>query len=127
GTSESGFRGEVEAEQTLQRGERLLAMIENHEHLDLRGPGAQEAQMRLTNLQPAAPTPAASSPIGDDSSGSWTAKIPISTLVASSHASTTPKRRSADASSATTAVRQRPIWQAANLYSAAMSRSPPKM
>ena len=30
GTSESGFRGEVEAEQTLQRGERLLAMIENH-------------------------------------------------------------------------------------------------
>jgi hypothetical protein len=51
GTSESGFRGEVEAEQTLQRGERLLAMIENHEHLDLRGPGAQEAQMRLTNLQ----------------------------------------------------------------------------
>jgi hypothetical protein len=26
-------------------------MIENHEHLDLRGPGAQEAQMRLTNLQ----------------------------------------------------------------------------
>jgi len=50
-TSESGFRGEVEAEHTLQRGERLLAMIETHEHLDLRGPGAQEAQMRLTNLQ----------------------------------------------------------------------------
>jgi len=51
GTSESGFRGEVEAEQTLQRGERLLAMIENHEHHDLRGPAAHEAQTRLNNLQ----------------------------------------------------------------------------
>jgi hypothetical protein len=51
GTSESGFRGEVEAEQTLQRGERLLAMIENHVHDDLRGPAAREAQIRLTNLQ----------------------------------------------------------------------------
>ena len=50
GTSESGFRGEVEAEQTLQRGERLLAMIENHEHHDLRGPAAREAQTRLDNL-----------------------------------------------------------------------------
>ena len=51
GTSESGFRGEVEAEQTLQRGERLFAMIENHEHHDLRGPAAREAQNRLDNLQ----------------------------------------------------------------------------
>ena len=51
GTSESGFRGEVQAEQTLQRGERLFAMIENHEHHDLRGPAAREAQNRLDNLQ----------------------------------------------------------------------------
>ena len=51
GTSESGFRGEVKAEQTLQRGERLFAMIENHEHHDLRGPAAREAQNRLDNLQ----------------------------------------------------------------------------
>jgi hypothetical protein len=51
GTSESGFRGEVEAEHTLERGERLLAIIENHEHHDLRGPAAHEAQIRLTNLQ----------------------------------------------------------------------------
>jgi hypothetical protein len=51
GTSESGFRGEVEAEQSLQRGERLLAMIENYEHRDLRGPAAGEAEERLTNLQ----------------------------------------------------------------------------
>ena len=51
GTSDSGFRGEVEAEQSLQRGERLLAMIENHEHHDLRGPAAREAQTRLDNLE----------------------------------------------------------------------------
>ena len=51
GTTESGFRGEVEAEQSLQRGERLLAMIENNEHHDLRGPAAPEAEERLTNLQ----------------------------------------------------------------------------
>ena len=51
GTSDSGFRGEVEAEQSLQRGERLLAMIENYEHLDLRGPAAGEAEERLTNLE----------------------------------------------------------------------------
>ena len=51
GTSESGFRGEVEAEQSLQRGERRLAMIENHEHHGLRGPAAPEAEERLNNLQ----------------------------------------------------------------------------
>jgi hypothetical protein len=32
GTSRPGFRAEVEAEQALERGERLLAMIEGHEH-----------------------------------------------------------------------------------------------
>jgi integrase len=51
GTSESGFRGEVEAERTLQRREQLFAMIENHEHHDLRGPAAGEAQTRLDTLQ----------------------------------------------------------------------------
>lgn len=51
GTSESGFRGEVEAEQSLQRGERLLAMIETHEHRDLCGPAAGEDEERLNNLQ----------------------------------------------------------------------------
>jgi hypothetical protein len=48
GTSESGFRGEVEAEQTLQRGERLFAMIENHEHHDL----ATSPRKRLPALWP---------------------------------------------------------------------------
>jgi hypothetical protein len=51
GTSDSGFRGEVEAEQALQRGEWLLAMIETHEHQDLRGPAAGEAEGRLNSLQ----------------------------------------------------------------------------
>ena len=51
GTSASGFRAEVEAEQTLERGEHLFAMIEGHEHRDLRGPAADEAQARLDNFQ----------------------------------------------------------------------------
>ncbi|PXY16994.1 hypothetical protein [Prauserella muralis] len=50
GTSDSGFRAEVEAEQTLERGERLLAMIDGHEHHDLRGPAAGEAQARLAEF-----------------------------------------------------------------------------
>jgi hypothetical protein len=47
GTSRSGFRAEVEAEQALERGERLLGMVEGHEHQRLRGPGAREAKARL--------------------------------------------------------------------------------
>jgi integrase len=47
GTSASGFRAEVEAEEALERGERLLAMVEGHEHQHLGGPAAQEAEARL--------------------------------------------------------------------------------
>lgn len=47
GTSASGFRAEVEAEQALERGERLLAMVEGYEHQRLAGPAAAEAQARL--------------------------------------------------------------------------------
>jgi hypothetical protein len=47
GTSRSGFRAEVEAEQAMERGERLLAMVEGHEHQQLGGPAAQEARARL--------------------------------------------------------------------------------
>lgn len=50
GTSDSGFRTEVEAEQALARGEHLLAMIDAHEHTTLTGPAAQEAQPRLERL-----------------------------------------------------------------------------
>jgi integrase len=50
GTSRSGFRAEVEAEQALERGEQLLAMIEGHEHRHLGGPAAQEAQARLAEF-----------------------------------------------------------------------------
>jgi hypothetical protein len=38
GTSASGFRAEVEAEQALERGELLLAMVDGHEHQRLDGP-----------------------------------------------------------------------------------------
>jgi hypothetical protein len=50
GTSASGFRAEVEAEQALERGERLLAMVEGHEHQQLTGPAAEEAHARLEEL-----------------------------------------------------------------------------
>lgn len=51
GTADSGFRAEVEAEQTLQRGEILLAMIEGHQHHQLLGPAAGEARSRLATLE----------------------------------------------------------------------------
>lgn len=47
GTSESGFRAEVESEQALARGEHLLAAIDAHEHTNLTGPAADEAARRL--------------------------------------------------------------------------------
>jgi hypothetical protein len=50
GTSDSGFRAEVEAEEALARAEHLLAMIDRHEHKTLVGPAAADAQQRLTEL-----------------------------------------------------------------------------
>jgi hypothetical protein len=49
GTSASGFRAEVEAEQALTRGEHLLAMTDQHQHQhhQLTGPAAAEAAARL--------------------------------------------------------------------------------
>ncbi|MGW5152452.1 hypothetical protein [Rhodococcus koreensis] len=47
GTSESGFRAEVESEQALARGEHLMAAIDAHEHTHLSGPAADEAARRL--------------------------------------------------------------------------------
>ncbi|MFJ2590652.1 hypothetical protein [Streptomyces sp. NPDC087538] len=47
GTSESGFRAEVESEQALARGEHLMAAIDAHEHTELTGPAAEEAARRL--------------------------------------------------------------------------------
>ncbi|MDZ8162160.1 hypothetical protein [Microbacterium aquimaris] len=50
GTSDSGFRAEVEAEQALARGEHLLAMIERNDHFQLGGPAANEAYVRLRDM-----------------------------------------------------------------------------
>jgi hypothetical protein len=50
GTSDSGFRAEVESEQALARGDRLLAMIDAHEHTRLAGPAAAEAERRLAEF-----------------------------------------------------------------------------
>jgi len=47
GTSESGFRAEVESEQALARGQHLMTAIDAHEHANLTGPAAEEAARRL--------------------------------------------------------------------------------
>ena len=51
GTSDSGFRAEVEAEQALARGEHFLAAIDTHDHHDLLGPAAPEGRRRLDLFQ----------------------------------------------------------------------------
>lgn len=50
GTSDSGFRAEVEVEQALARGEHLMAMTDAHHHDALTGPAADEARRRLTEF-----------------------------------------------------------------------------
>jgi hypothetical protein len=50
GTSASGFRAEVEAEQALARGEELALMVEGHDHGLLGGPAAKEAGIRLAEF-----------------------------------------------------------------------------
>jgi hypothetical protein len=50
GTSDSGFRAEVESEQAIARGEHLLALIDQHDHGPLTGPAADEALRRLEEL-----------------------------------------------------------------------------
>jgi hypothetical protein len=50
GTSDSGFRAEVESEQALARGEHLMAAIDAHEHTSLTGPAADEAARRLEDF-----------------------------------------------------------------------------
>ncbi|MFI5864660.1 hypothetical protein [Streptomyces sp. NPDC051546] len=50
GTSDSGFRAEVESEQAITRGEVYMEMIEAHPHLDLAGPSAEEAARRLKDF-----------------------------------------------------------------------------
>ena len=50
GTSDSGFRAEVEREQALARGEHLLAMIDAHEHTGIVGPATGEAVRRLEDF-----------------------------------------------------------------------------
>lgn len=51
GTSASGFRAEVEAEDAIARGEQLCDLITNHGHHELTGPAAAEAETRLTDLE----------------------------------------------------------------------------
>ncbi|MCX4776821.1 hypothetical protein [Streptomyces sp. NBC_01264] len=51
GTSESGFRDEVEAEDAIARGEKLGDLIVSHEFHRLSGPAAAEAESRLAEFE----------------------------------------------------------------------------
>jgi hypothetical protein len=51
GTSESGFRAEVQAEEAIARGEKLGDLIVNHDHHRLSGPAAEEAEARLAEFE----------------------------------------------------------------------------
>jgi hypothetical protein len=51
GTSESGFRDEVQAEEAIARGEKLGDLILNHDHHRLSGPAAEEAEARLAEFE----------------------------------------------------------------------------
>lgn len=51
GTTESGFRHEVEAEESIARGEKLIDTVTRGEHRTLTGPAAAEAEHRLDEFQ----------------------------------------------------------------------------
>ncbi|MGW1786162.1 hypothetical protein ACWCQQ_44910 [Streptomyces sp. NPDC002143] len=51
GTSDSGFRDEVEAEDAIARGEKLGDLIVSHEFHSLRGPAAAEAESQLAEFE----------------------------------------------------------------------------
>jgi len=51
GTSASGFRAEVEAEDAIARGEQLCDLVTSHGQHPLTGPAAGEAEARLADLQ----------------------------------------------------------------------------
>lgn len=51
GTSASGFRAEVEAEEAIARGEHLCDLVVNHDYHPLTGPAAAEAETRLLDFQ----------------------------------------------------------------------------
>ena len=51
GTSEAGFRDEVQAEEAIARGEKLGDLIVNHDCHPLIGPAAEEAEIRLAEFE----------------------------------------------------------------------------
>ncbi len=51
GTSESGFRNEVQAEEAIARGEKLGDLMVNHDHHRLIGPAAEEVEARLAEFE----------------------------------------------------------------------------
>lgn len=57
GTSDSGFRAEVESEQALARGQHYLTSIDTYDHHDLLGLAANEARRGLENFGASASFP----------------------------------------------------------------------
>jgi hypothetical protein len=51
GTSDSGFRAEVESEEAIARGEKLADIVTDHAHHQLTGPAAAEAEARLAEFE----------------------------------------------------------------------------
>lgn len=51
GTSESGFRDEVESEEAIARGEKLGDLILDHDYYRLTGPAAEQAEARLAEFE----------------------------------------------------------------------------
>jgi hypothetical protein len=51
GSSASGFRAEVEAEEAIARGEQLCDLVTGHDYHPLTGPAAAEAEARLIEFQ----------------------------------------------------------------------------
>jgi len=51
GTSASGFRAEVQAEEAIARGEHLCDLVVSHDYHPLTGPAAAEAETRLAEFE----------------------------------------------------------------------------
>ncbi|MEH0573920.1 hypothetical protein QBA54_05360 [Streptomyces sp. B21-108] len=90
GTSDSGFRDEVEAEQALARGQLLAEMGADEDRPTLTGPAGAEAEARLAEFARTPPSTARSSLTKPACAALWPATTRTCTWGPSSPASTTP-------------------------------------
>jgi hypothetical protein len=114
GTSDSGFRAEVE-------GEQALAMTDAHAHTDLAGPAAEEAARWLAEFADTARFAGTVLTDAHRINGSCAAKTQRSIPARSPPACSTPTRHFAS-STATAAAPPSPAWAPAGRWNAATSR-----